>query len=51
MSVWGLDLLIFYVMTDGAFGEAWTKYSWLQFAGMIVSLGRYALRSSTSVSC
>lgn len=28
--------MIFYFLTNGAFGEAWTPYSWLQFSGMIV---------------
>eukprot|EP00752_Nemacystus_decipiens_P007702 g6885.t1 len=36
VSVWSTDLVIYYVITNGAFGEAWTQYSWLQFAGMMV---------------
>lgn len=32
----GTDLLIYYVLSHGAFGEAWTKYSWLQFSGMLL---------------
>ncbi|KAM3568083.1 hypothetical protein VYU27_009787, partial [Nannochloropsis oceanica] len=36
ISVWGTDLLIFYVFTHGRFGEAWTIYSWLQFSGMLI---------------
>ncbi|CAM9398506.1 unnamed protein product, partial [Phaeothamnion confervicola] len=34
ISVWGTDLLIFYVFTNGSFGESWTPLSWLQLAGM-----------------
>jgi hypothetical protein len=30
ISVWTTDLLIYYVLTDGRFGEAWTSASWLQ---------------------
>ncbi|CAM9136661.1 unnamed protein product [Chrysoparadoxa australica] len=36
VSVWGTDLIIFYVFTKGGFGEAWTSTSWLQLAGMMV---------------
>jgi len=36
--VWTVDLLIFYVIMDGAFGEAWTKYSLVQVLGMFVLL-------------
>lgn len=36
VSVWGTDLLIYYVFTHGQFGEAWTPYSWLQFSGMCI---------------
>lgn len=32
----GTDLIIYYVLSHGAFGEAWTKYSWLQFSGMLL---------------
>ncbi|CAN0427748.1 unnamed protein product, partial [Ascophyllum nodosum] len=39
VSVWGTDLLIFYVITGGSFGEAWTPYSWLQLFGMLVREG------------
>lgn len=38
VSVWGTDLVIFYFITNGTFGEAWTHYSWLQFSGMMVRL-------------
>jgi hypothetical protein len=36
VSVWGTDLILYYLITDGLFGEAWTKYSWIQFIGMIL---------------
>ena len=39
VSVWGTDLLIFYVITGGSFGEAWTPYSWLQLFGTLVREG------------
>lgn len=38
ISVWGTDLLIFYVFTNGNFGEAWTAWSWLQLGGMLLLL-------------
>ena len=38
-TVWITDLLIFYVIAKGsAFGESWTKYSYIQVAGMFVLL-------------
>ena len=36
VSVWGTDLLLFYVFTGGRFGEVWTEWSWLQLGGMMV---------------
>ncbi|CAM9637985.1 unnamed protein product [Discosporangium mesarthrocarpum] len=36
LSVWAMDLVIFYLITDGGFGESWNKYSWIQFSGMLV---------------
>lgn len=33
-SVWLIDLLLYYVFTKHAFGESWTKWSWLELAGM-----------------
>lgn len=36
VSVWSTDLVIYYFFTQGRFGESWTPYSWLQFAGMMV---------------
>ena len=34
IAVWGTDLALFYIFTSGAFGEAWTVWSWLQLLGM-----------------
>jgi hypothetical protein len=44
VSVWVADLFIFYVITDGSFGEAWTAYSWLQLFGMLVRDGGREVR-------
>lgn len=39
ITVWVTDLFIFYaITTSGDFGEPWTKWSWVQVAGMIVLL-------------
>ena len=37
ITVWGTDLFIFYVITT-AFGEEWTKWSYVQLAGLFVLL-------------
>ncbi|KAI2502080.1 hypothetical protein MHU86_12399 [Fragilaria crotonensis] len=37
ITVWLTDMVIFYVI-DRSFGEPWTKWSYLQLAGMIVLL-------------
>jgi len=34
-AVWGVDLALYYFFTNGAFGEAWTTWSWMELAGMI----------------
>lgn len=47
ITVWGTDLLLFYAFTQGTFGEAWTTWSWLQFAGMIVLLLGTAVYNGT----
>ena len=36
VAVWGADLLLFYGLTAHTFGEAWTDWSWLQLAGMLL---------------
>lgn len=38
ITVWGTDMFIYYVLSMGDFGEAWTKYSWIQLLGMGVLL-------------
>ncbi|KDO34368.1 hypothetical protein SPRG_01504 [Saprolegnia parasitica CBS 223.65] len=38
ITVWGTDLLLFYVFTPGTFGEAWTIWSWLELGGMLTLL-------------
>jgi len=36
-TVWTADLLLFYLVTAGGFGEAWDQpYSWLQLLGMFI---------------
>jgi hypothetical protein len=30
LSVWGCDLLIFYIISNGTFGEPWTNWSYLE---------------------
>ncbi|TMW55632.1 hypothetical protein Poli38472_010514 [Pythium oligandrum] len=47
ITVWGTDLLLFYVFTKGAFGEAWTIWSWLQLAGMVLLLAGTAVYNGT----
>ena len=36
LLVWVSDLVIFYVITNGDFGEAWNWSSWLQLLGFSV---------------
>ena len=36
ISVWVTDLALFYLFTQGAFGERWTTASWLELLGMIL---------------
>lgn len=40
ITVWGTDMFIYYaiISLERQFGEAWTKYSWVQLAGMFVLL-------------
>ncbi|GMF26234.1 unnamed protein product [Phytophthora lilii] len=35
VAVWGFDLLLFYILSQGQFGERWTNWSWLELAGML----------------
>ncbi|RLN68824.1 hypothetical protein BBJ29_006521 [Phytophthora kernoviae] len=47
ITVWGTDLLLFYLFTRGEFGERWTIWSWLQLAGMIMLLLGTAVYNGT----
>ncbi|KAG7395071.1 hypothetical protein PHYBOEH_004268 [Phytophthora boehmeriae] len=47
ITVWGTDLLLFYLFTNGYFGERWTIWSWLQLAGMITLLLGTAVYNGT----
>jgi len=38
ITVWGVDLVIYYLITQGTLGESWTRWSFLQLAGMTVLL-------------
>mmetsp|Transcript_47212 Transcript_47212/g.60673 ORF Transcript_47212/g.60673 Transcript_47212/m.60673 type:complete len:421 (+) Transcript_47212:15-1277(+) len=39
IAVWGTDLALFYMVTNGAFGEAWLgDASWLQIFGLVMLL-------------
>jgi len=38
ITIWGLDLMIFYVFLPGSgFGEQWLSSSYLQLGGLVVS--------------
>ncbi|KAE9044551.1 hypothetical protein PR003_g1957 [Phytophthora rubi] len=47
ITVWGSDLLLFYLFTQGEFGERWTIWSWLQLAGMLTLLMGTAVYNGT----
>ncbi|CAK4086255.1 unnamed protein product [Aphanomyces euteiches] len=36
VSVWSMDLALFYIFTSGTLGEPWSPWSWLQLAGMFL---------------
>mmetsp|Transcript_16275 Transcript_16275/g.34904 ORF Transcript_16275/g.34904 Transcript_16275/m.34904 type:complete len:427 (+) Transcript_16275:37-1317(+) len=38
ITIWLVELAMYYVFTNGAHGESWTKGSFLQLAGLIVML-------------
>mmetsp|Transcript_14588 Transcript_14588/g.39289 ORF Transcript_14588/g.39289 Transcript_14588/m.39289 type:complete len:366 (-) Transcript_14588:439-1536(-) len=47
VTVWGVDLFIFYVVTEGALGEAWTQWSVLELLGLgILLLGTAVYNSN-----
>uniref|UniRef100_H3GIL2 EamA domain-containing protein n=1 Tax=Phytophthora ramorum TaxID=164328 RepID=H3GIL2_PHYRM len=47
ITVWGADLLLFYMFTQGEFGERWTIWSWLQLVGMLTLLMGTAVYNGT----
>ena len=52
VSVWGTDLLIFYAITNGTFGEAWTNWSYLQLTGMLLLfLGTAVFNGNVQCRC
>jgi hypothetical protein len=38
IAVWGTDLVVFYAVTAGRFGEPWTRWSNIEMAGMLLLL-------------
>jgi len=34
IAIWGTDLVLYYFITKGTFGEEWTVWCWLELAGM-----------------
>lgn len=46
-AVWALDLLLYYWLTRGKFGEAWTRWSWLELAGMCVMIAGTAVYNAS----
>lgn len=52
ITVWGADLLIFYAISHGAFGEEWTSWSYLELAGLgILLLGTAVYNASIRLPC
>eukprot|EP00457_Paulinella_chromatophora_P008099 gb/GEZN01008126.1/.p1 GENE.gb/GEZN01008126.1/~~gb/GEZN01008126.1/.p1 ORF type:complete len:457 (-),score=55.12 gb/GEZN01008126.1/:18-1388(-) len=39
LTVWAVELLLFYAFEQHQYGEAWSRYSWLQLAGFLVMIG------------
>jgi hypothetical protein len=46
-AVWGVDLALYYFVTAGRFGEAWTAWSWMELAGMIMLFAGTAIYNGT----
>ena len=47
--VWAFELLLYYCITNRAYGHEWEDWSWLQLAGMVLLIGgclRYSLESA-----
>jgi len=38
IAIWGTDLVLYYFITKGSFGEEWTNWCWLEMGGMILLL-------------
>jgi len=38
ITIWVVELMLFYVFSGGEYGEAWTDGSWLQLGGMAILL-------------
>jgi drug/metabolite transporter (DMT)-like permease len=38
IAIWGTDLVLFYFITKGTFGEEWTPWCWLEMGGMFLLL-------------
>jgi len=52
ITVWATSLALYYIFTDGAFGETWGVWCWLEFAGMIVLLiGTAIFNASITLPC
>mmetsp|Transcript_24958 Transcript_24958/g.43885 ORF Transcript_24958/g.43885 Transcript_24958/m.43885 type:complete len:275 (+) Transcript_24958:19-843(+) len=47
ITIWIVELLLFYTFSDGKYGESWTSGSWLQLGGMIVMLYGTAVYNGT----
>ena len=51
LCVWVIDIVLYYWVTDGYFGEAWTKYSYLQMVGFgLLVLGTLTYNSEQILS-
>jgi drug/metabolite transporter (DMT)-like permease len=52
VSVWTVDLLIYYAFTDGSYGESWGVWSWFELAGMILLFyGTAVYNGSVRLGC
>lgn len=54
-AVWGVDLALYYLFSHSV-GEAWTRWSWMELAGLVVMLAGIAVyknsvRQVTARSC
>jgi hypothetical protein len=52
VSVWGTDLVIYYCISKGTFGEGWTNWSYLELGGMLLLFfGTAVFNGNVSFSC